>query len=223
MYLLPAILPQLFAGILMGKMLGVWGYYLPWMVSSGVLQVIAYSLLATLKPHSSTGEWVGYQIIGGVGRGIGMVRSPMCGIPAKAKRHLLTISKTVPMIAVQHSLAPAQIPVAMSLLIATQTYFGALALSFADTIFINSLRSIVRNTVGGDNANAIAHAGAYAFRSIVPEGDLPAVLLAYSKSINRVFYMCIGLAVVCFVVSWGLGWVDIRQKGDKEKGKSEEK
>lgn len=127
------------------------------------------------------------------------------------------------MIAVQHSLAPAQIPVAMSLLIATQTYFGALALSFADTIFINSLRSILQNTLSGANADAIAHAGAYAFRSIVPEGDLPVVLLAYSKSINRVFYMSIALAVICFVVSWGLGWVDIRPKDDKEKGKPETK
>jgi hypothetical protein len=33
---------------------------------------IAYGLLSTLAPGTSTGKWIGYQIIAGVGRGLGV-------------------------------------------------------------------------------------------------------------------------------------------------------
>ncbi|KAK5172208.1 uncharacterized protein LTR77_003846 [Saxophila tyrrhenica] len=201
-YLLPSILSQLISGVAVGKLMGVFGYYLPWGVASGALQAIGYGLLSTLHPHSSAGAWIGYQIIAGIGRGFAM---------------------TIPFIAIQNTLQPAQIPVAMSLAIAAQTFFGAVFLSFADTIFTNSLRSLVASTVGSANAATVAHAGAYAFRRVVPKGDLADVLVAYSKSIDRVFYMCVGLAGACFVSSWGLGWVDIRQNKPKKAEEAREK
>ncbi len=190
-FLLPSILSQMIAGIVGGKLIQVLGYYLPFSVACGALIAIGYGLLSTLMPHTSTGEWIGYQIIAGCGRGLGM---------------------TVPFLAIQNNLDPAQLPVAMGIMMAMQSYGGALFLSFGDTIFTNSLRSLVEENVRGVDATAIAHAGAYAFRRIVPSQDLPAVLHAYAKSVDRVYYLCVGLAVVTFVLSWGMGWVDIRKK-----------
>ena len=190
-FLLPSILSQLLSGILAGKLMGTFGYYLPWGIASGALQTIGYGLLSTLAPHTAPGKWIGFQIIAGVGRGLGM---------------------TVPMIAVQNLLAPKLIPVVMSLLMATQTYFAALFLSFGDTIFTNSLRSALEASLTKSQADRVTGAGAYGFRDVVPEGQLEVVLGAYATSINRVYYMIIGLAGLCFVFSWGLGWVDIRKK-----------
>ena len=54
------------------------GYYLPISVVGSALVAIANGLLSSLSPGTSTGKWIGYQIIAGVGRGLAMqiVRHP---------------------------------------------------------------------------------------------------------------------------------------------------
>lgn len=70
-------LPLLLCGWLTSTV-GRWGYYLPWAIASSMLVSIAAGLISTLKPYTSTVEWVIYQMIGGFGRGCGlqMVCSP---------------------------------------------------------------------------------------------------------------------------------------------------
>jgi hypothetical protein len=51
---------------------GKLGYYLPFSVAGAILIAIGNGLLATLSPSTSTGKWIGYQILLGVGRGIGL-------------------------------------------------------------------------------------------------------------------------------------------------------
>lgn len=48
------------------------GYYIPWAAASGVLVCVSAGLLTTLSPRTSTAAWVGYQVLGAVGRGCGM-------------------------------------------------------------------------------------------------------------------------------------------------------
>ena len=192
-YLLPSILSQLFAAVLSGKAVGHFGYYLPWSVVSAALTAVGYGLLATLDPHTSTGKWIGYQFLFGAGRGLGL---------------------QMPMVAVQATIAPAQLPVAMSLVAFSQTFAGALFLSFADTIFTNSLQTLLKQNAPGVDMEAVVGAGAYAIRQAVPKAALGNVLRAYSQSVDRVFYMCAGLAVGCFVLAWAMGWVDIRKKAE---------
>lgn len=190
-YLLPSILSQLIFAVVGGKLTSIFGYYLPFSVVGSALQAIGYGLQSTFGPHTSTGKWIGYQIIGGVGRGLGI---------------------QVPFLSIQHNLSPTDMPVAIALLVTAQTYFGALFLSFGDTILTNSLRSSLESSMPESQADAIAHAGASGFRKIVPDGQLGDVLRAYSTSIDRVFYMTTALAGLCFVFSFGLGWVDVRKK-----------
>lgn len=91
-YLLPTLLSQLLSAIgsgVLGKcnrfknihgcvcltfspIVGKIGYYLPFSVAGSVLIAIGNGLLSTLSPSTSTGKWIGYQIILGVGRGIGL-------------------------------------------------------------------------------------------------------------------------------------------------------
>ena len=190
-YLLPGILSQLFGAVLSGRLVGKFGFYLPWAVASAVLTSIGYGLLTTLDPHTSVGKWVGYQILFGAGRGFGL---------------------QMPLVAIQNLLPPAQIPVAMSQIMFSATLAGALFLSFANTIFTNSLRTLIPKDAPGADVEAIIAAGAYKFRHVVDKAELSGVLKAYSRSIDDVFYMCAALAIACFVFSWLLGWVDIREK-----------
>ncbi len=46
------------------------GYYIPEMLVGGALVATASGLFTTFKPWTSTGDWIGYQILGGAGRGL---------------------------------------------------------------------------------------------------------------------------------------------------------
>ncbi|KAI0104436.1 putative MFS multidrug transporter [Daldinia grandis] len=192
-YLLPSILGQLFTSVLSGWLVGRVGYYLPFALIAAVMVTIANGILSTLSPTTSTGKWIGYQIIHGVGRGLGM---------------------QMPILAVQNTLPPAQISVAMALLMFSQNFGGALFLSFAETIFSNSLKTLIPEYAPSVDPEAIINAGATGFRTVISPTEIANVLVAYSKSVDRVFYMTAGMSVLCFVFSWGIGWKDIRKKNE---------
>jgi hypothetical protein len=48
------------------------GYYLPWAVASGAVTAIGYGLISTFTPTTETAKWIGYQIVLGSGRGMGI-------------------------------------------------------------------------------------------------------------------------------------------------------
>lgn len=180
------------------------GYYLPWSLASSIIAAIAHGLFSTLTPSTSTGKWVGYQILLGFGRGIGM---------------------QMPIIAIQNTVSPKLISISMSLLAFAQIFGGAVLLTLGDTVFTNSLRSYILTYAKGVNPQAVIDAGATGIRTLITNPTLLAeVLLAYSKSIDRVFYLMVGCSCACFIFGWGMGWKDIRKKPKKtsEEPKSEE-
>jgi len=190
-YMLPSILAQLFTAVLAGKLVGVVGRYLPFALGSATLMSIGYGLCSTFSPHTSTGEWIGYQILFGVGRGMGF---------------------QMPIVAVQHTLPPAQTPLAISLIMFSGMLWGALLLSFSATIFTQSLRQLIPQQDPGANAGAIVEAGATGFRNILDPSEIGGILVAYAKSIDRVFYLITALTAVSFFLAFGLGFKDIREK-----------
>ncbi|KAJ5818741.1 hypothetical protein N7474_004332 [Penicillium riverlandense] len=196
-YMLPGILTQLVFAVMSGLLIGKLGYYLPWAVFCGVATAIGNGLLSTFKPDTSTAKWVGYQILLGAGRGSGF---------------------QTPMVAVQNTLPPAQVSVAMSVLIFSQTLSGAVFLTFADVIFDNGLRTLVPQYAPSVDPEALIAAGASGIRNVVAGDNLAGVLKAYCASIDHVFYMAAALGVGIFASSWGMGWKDVRKKkptGDK--------
>ncbi|KAE8552422.1 hypothetical protein EYB25_006316 [Talaromyces marneffei] len=189
--ILPSIISQMLSAILSGQLLGRIGYYLPLSVLGTSLAAIGNGLVSTFSTTTSTGMWIGYQIILGVGRGIGL---------------------QMPIIAVQNTLKLQQVPTAMAMLMFCQSFFSATFLSFADVIFNNSLRTLIPQEAPDVNLEAVIQAGATAFRSVVPAADLQAVLKAYATSIDHVFYLAVGASCAAFLSSWAMGWIDIRKK-----------
>ena len=51
------------------QIVGKLGYYLPVSLIGAVLIAIGNGLLSTFDPHTSTGKWIGYQILVGAGQG----------------------------------------------------------------------------------------------------------------------------------------------------------
>ena len=175
----------------------------------------ANGLLSTLSPGTSTGKWIGYQIILGTGRGLGMqmVRLNFSVAHFSISIHLLIYDRSSqPIIAVQNTLPPTQIAPAMALLMFSTSFGGALFLSFGEVIFSNSLKALIPIYAPAVDPQTIIDSGATGFRTHIHAADLAAVLVAYAKSVDRVFYLTAGLGVGCFIFAWGMGWKDIRKK-----------
>ncbi len=100
----------------------------------------------------------------------------------------------------------------MSLAIFSQTFGGALFLSFVQTTFNSGLTKYILTFAPGIKANTVIEAGATAVRQAVPRIALKGVLEAYNKSINHVFYLAAASAAATFVFCWGMGWKNIEAK-----------
>jgi hypothetical protein len=108
----------------------------------------------------------------------------------------------------------------MSLIMFSQTFGGAVFLSLAETIFSNSLRSELPRYAPSINPEVVIAAGATAIWDAVTKNELAGVLIAYSKSVDRVFYLAAGAAVGCFCFAWGMGRKDIRKKKQVVQGEA---
>jgi hypothetical protein len=60
-------------------------------------------------------------------------------------------------------------------------------------------------------AQVVIDAGATGIHSVVPESSLKGVILAYTESVNHVFYLAAGAAAVGFLCSWGMGWKSVKK------------
>ncbi|KAJ5765128.1 hypothetical protein N7520_004687 [Penicillium odoratum] len=190
-YMLPNIISQLILVISAGLLVGKVGYYLPFSVTSGGLSAIGNGLISLFSSSTTTGTWIGYQILIGAARGLGT---------------------QAPIVAVQNILPGAQISVALSLLFFSQTLGQAIFLTLAQVIFISSLKSGLAKYAPSVDSEAVVAVGATGIRDVVSKGTLKGVLMAYSQGIDHVFYLAAGIAVGSFFVAWGMGWKDIRKR-----------
>ncbi|KAM0191773.1 hypothetical protein ACHAPC_002085 [Botrytis cinerea] len=201
-YLLPTILPQLFMAGLSGPMIMKVGYLIPFAIFSTVLMSIGAGLYSTLGPNSSSGKWAGFQVLSGIGSGAGL---------------------QVTIIAIQAATTGEELSSAMAFLIFGQTLGPAIVLVICNVIFDNALESQLPQHAPHINATAIIDAGATGFRAFVDEADLPGVLLAYSNSIDRAFYLVAAMGVMCGFVLWGLGWQNVSIKATDEQNEQDKK
>lgn len=110
----------------------------------------------------------------------------------------------------------------MAILVFAQTFGGSLFLALSQTAFTNSLGVALETQAPDVTAETLLAAGARGIRQVVPAGSLSGVLLAYSKAISHVFYLCAGAAVASFAFSWGIGWKNVKKAKNKaEEPKSE--
>ncbi len=150
---------------------------------------VGAALVTTLTPTSSTGRWVGYQILQGF-QGLGF---------------------QIPILAVQNSVSKEEVSVATALVVFSQNLGGAVFLCIAEVIFSTQLRHFLSIDAHGADAAAVIAAGASAadVRGAVPAELLPAVRLAYSDAFNHVMYLATGSACGVFLFATAMGWVRI--------------
>ncbi|KAK4246245.1 MFS general substrate transporter [Corynascus novoguineensis] len=173
LYILPVVITHVIFALGSGAIVGKVGYYLPFMAIGSILVATGNGLLSSLMPGTPTGKWIGYQIIIGAGRGLGL---------------------QVPIIAIQNTLFPPQIPVAIALVTFGQALSGSVFLNLCHAIFTNSLKDLLPQYAPSVNALTIIDAGA-----------------AGLQTVGRVFYLTAGLAVGSFAFGWFMGSKNIKR------------
>lgn len=116
----------------------------------------------------------------------------------------------------QHTLSAHEIPVGIAFTIFCQNFAGAVFVVVANVIFTQCLTTEVRAHAPSVSVKAALAAGASpgAVRALVPAGspELGGVLLAFSNTVDYVFYLLMACCLGGLLSAFGMGWVDTRKK-----------
>ncbi|KAH0427986.1 major facilitator superfamily transporter [Colletotrichum camelliae] len=188
---LALILATALASIVSGVGITKIGYYNPFMIAATLFMSVGAGLLTTWKPDVPTRDWIGYQILYGMGSGQSM---------------------QTPLMVVQTVLPMAEIPLGTALVMFLQTFGGAIFISVAQNIFTNELRNGLAKDFPNLNSTAIVDGGATSIRlpGVLPPGMLEPVLRLYSKSLTNSWYVALGLACASIAGSTLVQWKSVK-------------
>jgi MFS transporter, DHA2 family, glioxin efflux transporter len=68
----PLLLGTVVATILSGILITTFGHFVPMMILGGVGATIASGLIYTLNTNSSSGQWIGFQVLAGLAVGVAL-------------------------------------------------------------------------------------------------------------------------------------------------------
>ncbi|KAI0154640.1 MFS general substrate transporter [Xylariaceae sp. FL1272] len=190
-YLLAIILPQLVSAVASGKLVSIVGIVPPFALIGGALNTVGMGLYSLLQPSTTVGHWIGFSILCGFGRGIGL---------------------NSPLIATQAAVTPQEIAAANAFIVWCQYIGPTIFLTLFNVVFDTSLRSQLRLRAPDVDAEAVIAAGATNFHDLVSAQDLPHVLAAYSTALDYAFYLGAGAAALSWAAAWGMGWKSIAKK-----------
>ena len=193
---IPLVLALVFSSIAGGQLTGRTGYYVPQLIACSVIMSIGAGLISTFKVDTGHSTYIGYQILYGLGLGLGMQQSSMAAQTCLDKKDVTT---------------------GVALMFFFQGLGGAIWLSVGEVVFTNSL---VRNLQGvpGVTTELIVHTGATDLRTIVQPQYLDAVLVAYNRAIMDTIYIAVATAAISIISGLTMEWKNI--KGMKQGGPS---
>ncbi|KAF3763197.1 MFS general substrate transporter [Cryphonectria parasitica EP155] len=193
--LLAMLLPTVIATVVSGILISRIGYYNPFLIFGICLTAIGSGLLTTLKVNTTTGQWIGYQILYGFGFGSSM---------------------QVPNMAAQTVLAREKVAIGVSLMFFAQMLLGSVFTSVGQNVLDNQLANRLAG-VPGITRQIIVQTGATNLLNIVPTQYHDMVLQAYNESLCVCFQ--VGLIMACLAILGALTmeWRSVRKNLPAEK------
>ncbi|KAF2494568.1 MFS general substrate transporter [Lophium mytilinum] len=199
-HLLPLLLPVVLASLLTGFLVSRLGYYTPFALLGVCLTAVGAGLLTTLEPRSSTGAWVGYQFLYGLGFGF---------------------AGQAPNMAAQTVLAREEVAMGAGVMFFGQQLAGAVFLSVGGNVLGRELVERLAGVPGVDfSAALVRDTGATELLKLVPAEYREMALGAYNDSLRVVFRVGLVMACLAVIGAAGLEWRSVRRdvKGKKAEG-----
>ncbi|KAJ7307782.1 DHA14-like major facilitator [Mycena albidolilacea] len=189
--ILPMIGAYVLGCILAGGLISITGFPAPAMILSGALAALGTGLLSTLRSSSSQTGPLPFEILTGLGVGIGMQQ---------------------PILAAQAALEPKDIAVGTAVIMFSQTLGGALFVSVGQVTFTSVLVAQLVKMVPGVDPAVILSTGADSVKTVVGPAELKGVLFAYNQGLTRAFIVALVVAGVATVAACMVEWRSVKNK-----------
>lgn len=192
---IPLILAQVLVSLIAGLLTTILGYYMPFVYASSIMMAVGAGMLTTFAVDTPSPQWIGYQIIFGVGTGFGFQQS---------------------IIAAQAVLPLSDIPSGTTAVLFFQVLGGAIMVSVGQNVFANRLTSGLSRIPGVDAPLVIA-TGATDLRNLIKEHDsLRAALKIYNSGLTEAFQVSLIMACLSALGAAGMEWKSVKQ--EKKRG-----
>ncbi|CAH0044660.1 unnamed protein product [Clonostachys solani] len=191
--LLPMLLSMVVSTLATGGLTRVTGYYTPFQIIGTCLMSVGAGLLTTLQVHSSSGVWIGYQVIYGFGMGM-VIQAPN--------------------LAAQTVLPKKDVSIGASFMFFSQLLGGSIFSAVGQTVFNDQLQRRLSNLDGFD-PKFIQSNGATSLTE-VPDSIKDVVLERYNEAIRQV--LRVGMILVCITLIGALlmEWRSVKDGGAKQ-------
>jgi hypothetical protein len=200
--LLPLLIATVLSSIATGGLITAIGYYVPIQIVCMILFSVGSGLLTTFDLHTSTAKWFGYQVIAGLGIGVGFQAS------------VLIVQTVLPL---------ADVPVATACVSFFQSLGGALFIAVAQSLFQHGLTDNIARGAPELDPQLFLRSGATQIRSILKElhaeDRLDVVLQGYVDGLTHTFWITTACAIAALFVCFGLEWKNIKHGDSQGSGK----
>ena len=173
-----------------GLLVNLLGYYTPLMFVGSALLTVGCGLCTTFKVHTARSIWIGYQVIIGVGAGVGFQQCYN---------------------ALQTVLPLKDIPICIAVVTFSQSLSGALCISIAQNVFQNRLVKSLTQYAPMIDPDVIIRGGAANLAERIPSQILTSVLFAYNIAVTQTFYVSVGTAALSFLGAGLVEWKSMRK------------
>ncbi|KAF7300398.1 Major facilitator transporter-like protein [Mycena chlorophos] len=179
--LLPFMLGTVLTVIGSGQLVGVFGYYYPFLLAAPVFLAVGSGLLYTVSTSTTSAALVGFQILAGIGTGMGMQNS------------LLAMQVEFRAAHEQRLLGQAS-----SMASFGQFLGGTLGLGVAEPVFASELTKFLAKYAPDAPAAVVKQSPTAIYTELSP-AQIPGVVLAYTKSLRLVFLIGVPVAILALI------------------------
>jgi hypothetical protein len=176
-FILGISLFTIFAGVL----ITVTGHYIPLLLVGGILATVGNGMIYTLGVNSPSSEWIGYQVITGVGVGM---------------------SIQVPIIVGQAVVEPTDLSSITAIVMFFQTLGGAVFIQMGQSLFSNKLVKVIPDNVPNVNPALIVGTGATELRDVFDKELIPGIIRSFLAGLKDAYILAVALAALATVISF---------------------
>ncbi|TVY73227.1 MFS gliotoxin efflux transporter gliA [Lachnellula suecica] len=188
---LPLIISMTLFIILCGGLLTAFGRFAPFLICGAVITTVGSGLLYTLDVGSPSSQWIGYQILAGIGLGLCFQIPVMSGQALAKAEDVATVT---------------------AILMFFQSIGGALFISAAQAAFDNTLVAQILVHAPGIDPSSVIAVGATGLRDAFTPAQLPGILVAYMAALRVAYAIAIASGGAAAVVALFAPWTSIKGK-----------
>ena len=186
---LPLILSLVIASITAGILVQKIGYYVPFMIANSIIMSIGAGLITTFTPSTNHPKWIGYQIIFGLGLGLGMQQANLAAQAVLSRRDAST---------------------GVALILFCQQLGGAVFVSIGQNVFSNELIKGLR-PISGINPAIVVKTGATEIKNVVDVRFVDQVRAAYNGALTKTFTAALVMAALSIIGALFMEWKNIKK------------